>query len=82
MKLRRRDSYLSLDEEQGEDGLTFSELLPDSTPSPKEVCSVAEGRDQLVEVDHQWQASHRALGFDCSAPLWDLATLDNCRFCL
>jgi hypothetical protein len=48
MKLRRRDSYLSLDEEQGEDGLTFSERLPDSKPSPEEVCSAAEARDQLV----------------------------------
>ena len=49
MKLRRRDSYLSLDEEQGEDGLTFSERLPDSKPSPEELCSAAEARDQLVE---------------------------------
>jgi RNA polymerase sigma-70 factor, ECF subfamily len=49
MKLRRRDSYLSLDEEQGEDGLTFSERLPDSKPSPEEVRSAAEARDQLVE---------------------------------
>jgi RNA polymerase sigma-70 factor (ECF subfamily) len=45
---RRRDSYLSLDEEQGEDGLTFLERLPDSKPSPEEVCSTAEARDQLV----------------------------------
>jgi RNA polymerase sigma-70 factor (ECF subfamily) len=50
MKLRRRDSYLSLDEEQGEDGLTFSEQLPDSKPSPEEVCFAAEARDQLIEV--------------------------------
>src|ERR1700687_4630761 len=49
MKLRRRDSYLSLDEEQGEDGLTFSERLTDSKPSPEELCSAAEARDQLVE---------------------------------
>src|SRR6202035_1489887 len=49
MKLRRRDSYLSLDEAQGEDGLTFSERLPDSKPSPEELCSAAEARDQLVE---------------------------------
>ena len=46
---RRRGSYLSLDEEQGEDGLTFSEQLPDSRPSPEEVCSTAEARDRLVE---------------------------------
>jgi RNA polymerase sigma-70 factor, ECF subfamily len=49
MKLRRRDSYLSLDEEHGEDGLTFSERLRDSKPSPEELCSAAEARDQLVE---------------------------------
>ena len=49
MKLRRRDSYLSLDEEHGEEGLTFSERLPDSKPSPEELCSAAEARDQLVE---------------------------------
>jgi RNA polymerase sigma-70 factor (ECF subfamily) len=46
---RRRGSYLSLDEEQGEDGLTFSERLPDSKPSPEEVCSTSEARDRLVE---------------------------------
>jgi RNA polymerase sigma-70 factor (ECF subfamily) len=46
---RRRGSYLSLDEKQGEDGLTFSERLPDLKPSPEEVCSTAEARDRLVE---------------------------------
>jgi RNA polymerase sigma-70 factor (ECF subfamily) len=49
MQLRRRVNYLSLDEEQGEDGLTFSERLADSKPSPEEVCSTAEARDRLVE---------------------------------
>src|SRR5207245_11784837 len=49
MKIPRRDSYLSLDEEQGEDGLTLSERLPDSKPSPEEVCSTAEARNRLVE---------------------------------
>jgi RNA polymerase sigma-70 factor (ECF subfamily) len=49
MQLRRRDSYLSLDEEQGEDGVRFSELLTDSKPSPEEVCSTVEARDRLVE---------------------------------
>src|ERR1700683_2814743 len=38
MQLRRRGNYLSLDEQQGEDGLTFSEQLPDSKPSPEEIC--------------------------------------------
>ena len=49
MKLRRRPNYLSLDEQQGEDGLTFSEQLPDSKPSPEEICSIAEARERLVE---------------------------------
>jgi RNA polymerase sigma-70 factor (ECF subfamily) len=53
MKLRRRSSDLSLDEEQGEDGVTFSERLSDSKPSPEEVCSAAEARGQLVEVVRQ-----------------------------
>jgi RNA polymerase sigma-70 factor (ECF subfamily) len=38
MQLRRRRGSLSLDEEQGEDGFPFSERLPDSKPSPEEVC--------------------------------------------
>jgi RNA polymerase sigma-70 factor, ECF subfamily len=46
---RRRGGYLSLDEVQGEDGLTLSERLPDSKPSPEEVCSTAEARNRLVE---------------------------------
>ena len=50
---RRRRSYLSLDEEQGEDGLAFSERLPDSKPSPEEVCSTAEARDRLVDCVKQ-----------------------------
>jgi len=45
---RRRGSYLSLDEEQGEDGLTLSERLRDSKPGPEEVRSAAELRDRLV----------------------------------
>jgi RNA polymerase sigma-70 factor (ECF subfamily) len=48
MQLRRRRGYFSLDEQQGEDGLTFSERLPDSRPSPEEVCSTSEARDRLV----------------------------------
>jgi RNA polymerase sigma-70 factor, ECF subfamily len=46
---RRRNSHLSLEEQQGEDGLTFSERLPDSKPSPEEVCSTAEAQDRLVD---------------------------------
>ena len=48
MQLRRRGSYLSLDEQQGEDGLTLSERLRDSKPGPEEVRSAAELRDRLV----------------------------------
>jgi len=49
MQLRRRSAYFSLDQEQGEEGLTFSEKLADSKPSPEEVCSTLEARDRLVE---------------------------------
>jgi RNA polymerase sigma factor (sigma-70 family) len=49
MQLRRRSGYLSLDQEHGQDGLLFSEQLPDSRPSPEEVCSAVETRDRLVE---------------------------------
>jgi RNA polymerase sigma-70 factor, ECF subfamily len=54
MQLRRRHSgYFSLDQEQGKDGLAFSERLPDSKPSPEELCSAAQARDQLVEGARQ-----------------------------
>jgi RNA polymerase sigma-70 factor (ECF subfamily) len=53
MQLRRRGSHLSLDEEQGEDGLTFSEQLADSKPSPEEICSTAEAQDRLIEGVNQ-----------------------------
>jgi RNA polymerase sigma-70 factor (ECF subfamily) len=46
---RRRGRYLSLEEQQGEDGLTFSERLPDSKPGPEEVCSTSEAHNRLVE---------------------------------
>ena len=50
MQLRRRHSgYFSFDQEQGEEGLTFSERLADSKPSPEEVCAAAEARNRLVE---------------------------------
>ena len=41
--------HFSLDQEQGEEGLTFSERLADSKPSPEEVCSIVEARNRLVE---------------------------------
>lgn len=45
---RRRGRYISLDEQKGEDTLTFSERLRDPKPGPEEVCSSAETRDRLV----------------------------------
>jgi RNA polymerase sigma-70 factor, ECF subfamily len=46
---RRRKSYLSLEEQQVENGLTLSERLPDSRPGPEELCSTSQARDRLVE---------------------------------
>jgi RNA polymerase sigma factor (sigma-70 family) len=46
---RRRGSYLSLEEQQGEDGFTISERLLDSRPGPEEVCSTTQARERLVE---------------------------------
>jgi len=45
---RRRGRYISLDEQKGEDTLTFSERLRDPNPGPEEVCSSAETCDRLV----------------------------------
>ena len=53
MQLRGRRGHSSLDEQKGEDGLTFSERLPDSRPGPEEVCSAAELRDRLVNGVNQ-----------------------------
>ena len=51
MQLRRRhNGHFSLDQEQGEEGLTFSERLRDSKPSPEEVCSTVEARHRMVEA--------------------------------
>jgi RNA polymerase sigma-70 factor, ECF subfamily len=49
LRRRRRVNYVSLEEQKGEDGLTFSEKLPDSKPSPEEVCSVSEARDRVLD---------------------------------
>ena len=47
---RRRGIYLSLDQAQGQDGLTFSEQLPDSRPNPEEICSTSEAHERLVKI--------------------------------
>jgi RNA polymerase sigma-70 factor (ECF subfamily) len=54
MKLRRRRGvWLSLDRQHGEDGLAFSERIPDSKPGPEEVCFTSEAHDRLLEVASQ-----------------------------
>lgn len=50
---RRRVSCLSLEQQQGEDGFTFSEQLPDSRPGPEEVCSKSQAREHLVKSAEQ-----------------------------
>src|SRR5712671_1616454 len=58
---RRRGSYLSLDEEQGEDGLTFSERLADSKPSPEEVAPQRRhetGWSRALSSSRQGSAKH------------------------
>ena len=48
LRRRRRGSYLSLEEPKGEEGLAYSERLPDSKPGPEEVCSASQVRDRVV----------------------------------
>jgi len=54
MKLRRRRGvWLSLEQQNGKDGLTFSEVIPDSKPDPEEVCVSSDAHNRLLEVaDH------------------------------
>jgi RNA polymerase sigma-70 factor, ECF subfamily len=47
MQLRRRGRCVSLEEQQ-KDCLTLAERLPDSKPSPEEVCSTSEAHDRLM----------------------------------
>src|SRR5208283_5620627 len=51
MKLRRRRGvWLSLEQQNGKDGLTFSEVIPDSKPDPEEVCVSSDAHNRLLEV--------------------------------
>jgi RNA polymerase sigma-70 factor (ECF subfamily) len=51
MKLRRRRGvWLSLEQQQGEDGLTLSERIPDPKPTPEEVCFTSQAHDRLLQV--------------------------------
>lgn len=50
MKLRqRRGVWLSLDQRR-EDGLAFSEVIPDSKPDPEELCVSSDAHARLLEV--------------------------------
>jgi predicted RNA polymerase sigma factor len=60
MQLRsRRSTYLSLDQEYGGDGLALSERLSDSKPSPEEVCSDSEVREQLLKLSKRLSPTQR-----------------------
>ena len=51
MKLRqRRGVWLSLEQPNREDGLTFSEVLPDSRPGPEEVCVSSDAHNRLLAI--------------------------------
>lgn len=50
---RRRGVYVSLEQQSGEDGLSFSEQLPDSKPGPEEACYASEARDRLLAATRQ-----------------------------
>jgi RNA polymerase sigma-70 factor (ECF subfamily) len=61
MQLRRRyrSNFVSLEEQKSEDGLTFSEKLPDSKPSPEEICSVSEAHERVVDGMSQLSPTQR-----------------------
>ena len=46
---RRRGTYLSLDQQSGEDGLALSEQLLDSKPGPEEICVASEAHGRLLK---------------------------------
>lgn len=51
MKLRqRRGVWLSLEQPNREDGLAFSDVLPDSRPDPEEVCVRCDAHNRLLAV--------------------------------
>ena len=51
MKLRqRRGVWLSLEQPNREDGLTFSDVLPDSRPDPEEVCVSSDAHNRLLAI--------------------------------
>jgi RNA polymerase sigma-70 factor (ECF subfamily) len=54
MKLRRRRGvWLSLEQQNGEDGLTFSEVIPDSRPDPEQICVSSDAHNKLLQVANQ-----------------------------
>jgi len=50
---RRRVTYLSLDQEYGEESLALSERLTDSRPDPEDVCSRSEAHGRLLKLSLQ-----------------------------
>jgi RNA polymerase sigma-70 factor, ECF subfamily len=55
MKLRRRRAAppLSLEHKQGEDGLALLERIPDSKPSPEDICLSSIAHQRLLEGANQ-----------------------------
>ncbi len=47
---RRRGIQLPVEQEHGEEPLTLSERLPDSKPSPEQLCLTTEALDRLLRV--------------------------------
>ena len=53
MKLRqRRGIWLSLEQPNREDGLTFSDVLPDSKPDPEEICVSSDAHNRILAVSN------------------------------
>lgn len=51
MKLRqRRGVWLSLEQPNREDGLTFSDVLPDSKPDPEEICVSSDVHNRILAI--------------------------------
>ena len=60
MKLRqRRGVWLSLEQLNREDGLTFSEVLPDSRPDPEEICVSSDAHNRLLAIANSLSPSLR-----------------------
>lgn len=56
---RRRGTHVSLEEQQGEDGLPLSERLADSKPNPEQVLFTREAKGRLLKAFHQLSPAMR-----------------------